>query len=267
MPEGHTIQLFAREHRRALVKHRLAVSSPQGRFAAGAAAVDGRVLKHVWAYGKNLFYDFAGDRTVHVHLGLHGKFRLAKRKKGEAIAQPRGAVRMRMVSAGSVLDLNGPIVCEVIGKAEIADILDRLGPDVLDARADSTPALQKITKSGRSIAELLMDQSVLCGIGNAYRCELLYRQKLHPLTKGKELTAKQLAALWKDAVHLLKMGVRRGQAWAVDETDVKNPPTASGKPDRYHVYRRTTCRGCGGKVKILKLAGRKCHYCPKEQIR
>ena len=66
-------------------------------------------------------------------------------------------------------------------------------------------------------------------------------------------------------MHLLNMGIKHRQAWAVDETDVKNPPTMDGKPDRYNVYRREKCRGCGTKVKELPMGGRRCFYCPKEQ--
>jgi endonuclease-8 len=268
MPEGHTIFLLAQAHRRALAKQKVAVSSPQGRFAQGAAVVDGKRLKDVRPYGKNLFYEFDNKKFVHVHLGLHGHFTLAKLKKGESPSEPRGAVRMRVVGAKAVLDLNGPIVCHVIDREGVEEVIARLGPDVLDPKADADAVKSAISRSGRTIAELLMDQSVVCGIGNAYRCELLYRQRLHPLLPGKSLTGEQLDRLWTDAVHLLKMGVRRGRAWAVDETDVDDPPMGEdGEPDRYHVYRRAKCRGCGGKVEILKLGGRKCHYCPREQKR
>jgi endonuclease-8 len=112
---------------------------------------------------------------------------------------------------------------------------------------------------------VLMDQSILSGIGNAYRCELLYRQRLHPKMPGKSLTPDAFKKLWLDAVHLLKMGVKHRQAWAVDETDVKNPPMVNGEPDRYNIYRRTTCRGCSAKVKELPVGGRRCFFCPKEK--
>ena len=60
-----------------LVARKLAVASPQGRFAAGAASLDGRACRAVEAYGKHLLYDFEGERTLHVHLGLFGSFRSA----------------------------------------------------------------------------------------------------------------------------------------------------------------------------------------------
>ncbi len=75
MPEGHTIHRYARQHRRDLRGRAVAVSSPQGRFAAGAALLDGRTLTEVDPYGKHLFYRWSGSETLHVHLGLYGGFR------------------------------------------------------------------------------------------------------------------------------------------------------------------------------------------------
>jgi endonuclease-8 len=115
MPEGHTIHLFASDQNRALGKQRIAVTSPQGRFIQ-AKLVNGQILRQVRAYGKNLFYEFANEKIIHVHLGLHGKFTLTRRKNNE-LPEPRESVRMRMVSDRAVLDLVGPIRCEVIDQA------------------------------------------------------------------------------------------------------------------------------------------------------
>ena len=73
MPEGHTLHRLARLHQRKFGRAPVIVSSPQGRFADGAAAVSGRVLKKASAWGKHLFHHYEGGRVVHVHLGLYGK--------------------------------------------------------------------------------------------------------------------------------------------------------------------------------------------------
>jgi endonuclease-8 len=265
MPEGHTIHLFAADHRRLFAGKRLDISSPQGRFT-GSKGITGSILKDVRAHGKNLFYDFGKGKIVHIHLGLHGQFKLTEKKKVEEPPEPRGAVRLRFITDRTVLDLNGPIRCEVIDEADLEKVIARLGPDILDPDADPELAWKKISKRSTALALLLMDQTILSGIGNAYRCELLYRQHLHPLIPGKSVSRATFLKLWKDAVHLLTMGVNHRQAWAVDETDVANsPPLPDGQPDRYNVYRKETCRNCGTKVKILPLGGRRCFFCPKEQ--
>ena len=73
MPEGHTLHRLAQEQTASFAGRPVRVSSPQGRFAAGAALLDGRVLDRVRAHGKHLLASFGGD-ILHVHLGLYGTY-------------------------------------------------------------------------------------------------------------------------------------------------------------------------------------------------
>ena len=91
VPEGHSIHRQARDQTPMLARKVLAVSSPQGRFIEGAALLDGRRCTGVEACGKHLFYRFAGGDTLHIHLGLFGKFRSV----ALPAAEPRGLVRVR----------------------------------------------------------------------------------------------------------------------------------------------------------------------------
>ncbi|MEM6666396.1 MAG: DNA-formamidopyrimidine glycosylase family protein, partial [Pseudomonadota bacterium] len=110
MPEGHTIHRAARDHRRMLKGHALKVASPQGRFAAGAAHLDGRVCHGIEAYGKHLLYLFDDDATLHIHLGLFGRFK----KHKQPLPEPKGAVRIRMEGETHGVDINGPTICEIL---------------------------------------------------------------------------------------------------------------------------------------------------------
>ncbi len=64
-------------------------------------------------------------------------------------------------------------------------MLARLGPDPLRPDADPAVAWARISRSSRTVAELLMDQAVVAGVGNVYRCEVLYRHRLYPFTEGR----------------------------------------------------------------------------------
>ena len=132
MPEGHTIHRAARRQNAVLAGHALRVSSPQGRFAAGAAALDGRVLLGVEAVGKHLFQRWEGDEVLHVHLGLFGRFR----EQPSPPEPPRGAVRLRVEAPEVTMDLSGPTACELVGEEGMARIVDRLGQDPLRGDAD-----------------------------------------------------------------------------------------------------------------------------------
>ena len=90
MPEGHTLHRLARLHQRRYAGAAVAVSSPQGRFAAAASAVDGQVLRRASAWGKHLFHHYVGGSTVHVHLGLYGTFTEWARSPDEAMPAPVG---------------------------------------------------------------------------------------------------------------------------------------------------------------------------------
>ena len=74
MPEGHTLHRLARLHHRRFAGSPVRVLSPQGRFAEGAALVDGRVLVKSEAWGKHLWHHYNSGLVVHVHLGLYGAF-------------------------------------------------------------------------------------------------------------------------------------------------------------------------------------------------
>jgi endonuclease-8 len=259
MPEGHTIHRAARDQRPMLVGQRLAVGSPQGRFADGAASLDGRACTAIEAYGKHLLYDFEGERTLHVHLGLFGSFRSA----GQPAPAPRGAVRARLESATHAVDIVGPNRCEVLDPAGRTALLGRIGPDVLRADADPGRAAARIRASRTAIGLLLMDQSVIAGIGNIYRTELLWRAGIHPSLPGTRLTAAQFDGLWGDACALLARGVKRGAIVTVDGG-------AAGRGryrERVNIFGRDACPRCERQIRLIVMGGRKAYACEACQKR
>ncbi len=82
MPEGHTLRRLADDVTETFGGRSTRVSSPQGRFAPEAALLDGAVLDLADAAGKHLFLQFAGDRVVHIHLGLIGRLDLGRTDDG-----------------------------------------------------------------------------------------------------------------------------------------------------------------------------------------
>jgi endonuclease-8 len=260
MPEGHTLHRLAREHQRRFGRAPVLVSSPQGRFVEGASAVDGRVFRKASAWGKHLFHHYEGGRVVHVHLGLYGSFT----ELPLPMPLPVGQVRMRMLGTEYGTDLRGPTVCEVIEEPEIADVVAKLGPDPLRRDADPSLAWRRISKSRRPIAALLMDQTVIAGVGNVYRSELLYRHRMDPFRPGTSITADEFDAMWTDLVALMKVGVRRGKIIAVrPEHDHGAPSYREGRP-RTYVYRRMgePCRVCATPVRTVEMEGRNLFWCP-----
>ncbi|MDP9431741.1 MAG: Fpg/Nei family DNA glycosylase [Actinomycetota bacterium] len=260
MPEGHTIHRLAREHRAVLPGRPIRAASPQGRFADGAARLDGRSVTRVDPYGKHLFYGFGDDTWLHVHLGLYGTFVTGPLPAPE----PRGALRLRMSTDGAYVDLRGPTACELLAGGERRQILARLGPDPLRRDGTPEPAWQRMSASRTPVAALLMDQSVLAGVGNVYRAEILFRWNVDPFRPGRELAEELWLQMWADLRTLMRAGVRAGHIVTTRRQDRDRRTGAPALEDRFYVYRRTDlpCRVCGTPVRTRELVGRNLYWCP-----
>jgi endonuclease-8 len=263
MPEGHTVRRLADRHWTLFGGRRVAASSPQGRFADGAALISGQVLESTDAYGKHLLHRYTGERWLHVHLGLYGRF-----TDGAGVAPPPvGEVRLRIVGSRYWLDLRGPAACELLAPPEVKALIGRLGADPLRSDASPEAAYERIRRSAKPIASLLLDQSIVAGTGLIYVTEALFRAGIAPTTLGRSVTASQLDEIWADLRTLMRAGVETGR---IDTVHLAHTPEAMGRAPRMdphggevYVYRRTgqPCLVCSGPVRTAPLGGRNSYWC------
>ena len=274
MPEGHTLHRLATALDDAFAGHPVRVSSPQGRFTESAALLDGRTVETAESWGKHLWVHFGQADLVHVHLGLYGRFDV--QRDAETVPPPVGQVRLRLVRAdddhtASYADLRGATACELQTPEQREALVARLGPDPLRPGADPDPAWQRIRRSRAPIAGLLMDQSVVAGIGNVYRAELLFRHRIDPFRPGASLRAGRWQEMWSDLVALMADGVRTGRIDTVRPEHLTEDELTAGGERRGHsyVYRRAgePCRVCGTRVRTRVLQGRNLYWCAKCQPR
>ncbi|MEA5052561.1 MAG: zinc finger domain-containing protein [Propionicimonas sp.] len=293
MPEGHLIHRLAESLTDAFAGHPVRVTSPQGRFAASAALIDGSVLTGAEAWGKHLFITFdagqlpdvpagAGQAAsegvgapciLHVHLGLIGRFQVAEPHPVVGQVRVRIADSDTRAGTGHVADLRGPQTCRLLTVEEKAQVIDALGADPLRADADPEVAWRRIHASSRSIASLLMDQRVTAGVGDIYRCEVLFRHHLNPLLEGRNLRRDVWNELWADLRVLMAAGFETGR---IDTVRPEHMPEAMGRPPRVdrhggevYVYRRAgdPCLVCGRPVSMTTLDGRNLYWCTHCQPR
>ena len=262
MPEGHSVHRTAKQFQKLLLNQPLQVLSPQGRFT-DAAVVSGQSLTKSEAWGKQLLLHFE-TAAIRVHLGIYGKWSFSKFE--ESPPEPIGQVRARFLTESQVVDLRGPTVCEAIDFTQIGSLFERLGPDPLrpDPRGESRERfIERVLRRKVPIGQLLMDQSVLAGVGNVYRAELLFRAGLSPFTPGNKLPAELVGAIWDDASMLMPLGVKTGLMLTRDGYLNGRPK----KDDRYSVYKREglPCRQCGTNIAIDLMQARKLYWCPKCQ--
>lgn len=263
VPEGHTIHKIARDHSKLLVGMPVAVSSPQGPFAPDAARVDGAVLERIEPFGKHLFYHWDTGNIGHVHLGLFGKYRVSL---GPDSPEPKGAVRMRLVTNAATIDLSGPTNCSLDEPDVRTKVVARLGPDPIKPRQNTEKMFAKIQKSKRGIGDLLMDQSVMAGVGNVYRAEALFVNGIHPLRPGTTLDIAELEALWATVTAMLRKGVKDGRIITVKRSELDGPLGSTPKRgDATYTYKREHCRHCGSEIQHLDIQGRTSYHCPSCQ--
>ncbi|MFK4760660.1 Fpg/Nei family DNA glycosylase [Microbacterium sp. ZW T5_45] len=336
MPEGHSVHRIARQFDRNFIGRVMSASSPQGRFAEGAALLDGREAVSVQAVGKQMFLETEGDLWLRVHLGLYGAWdfagsilvdptiasangrmgqtnqrgtdlgdqalgdpilddagenslssigaprrarvhvRMSEQTKGlsdEGAKWPPpvvGQVRLRLMTELTAADLRGPTACVLQTPDEMLATVAKLGPDPLvgDPVENEERFVRAVRKKSTVIALLLMDQSVVSGIGNVYRAEMLFRQRLNPHTPGRSVPEDVVRALWHDWVRLLAIGVETGQMMTMDDLSPEQYRAAmASRDDRHWVYHRAglPCRVCGTEIALEEIGARKLYWCPRCQ--
>jgi endonuclease-8 len=258
MPEGHTVHRTAGQFKKHFVGKHIEITSPQGRFS-DAALISGSKLLKAGAWGKHLFLTFE-PAVLRIHLGIYGKWGWSSFE--DSPNKPRGQVRARFLSESQVADLRGPTACELLDKDAVKLVTSKLGPDPLrtDPKGiERKRFIERVSRSKVTIGQLLMDQSVLAGVGNVYRAELLFRARINPQTPGAAIPAELVGAIWDDAVTLMEIGVKRGIMLTRDGF-LKGQVN---KANRYYAYKREgmPCRECGREISIALMATRKLYWC------
>lgn len=257
MPEGHSIRRYADHHRTLFEGRDVVATSPQGRFRKGAERISGRTLLSVDTHGKHLFYRWQRAETLHIHLGLYGKFRTFNTEP----PPPTPGTRLTLAADGVTIYLAGPTVCELITPSQEETVRARLGPDPLQSGTRGNTAAEFVARLSRRsipIGAAILDQGVIAGLGNIYRAEALFLLGINPKTPANELDPTRAADLWKTSARLLRKGVKQGKI-----VTVPRPRGRGNKTDNLYVYQRERfpCRKCGGPISTGEMANRSIWWC------
>ena len=249
------------------------IASANGRMGQTnqrGTAIDGDEMPVFDRAGENSLSSIGAPRRTRVHVRMSEQT-TGLDDDGDVPWPPPvvGQVRLRLLTDAVCADLRGPTTCALQTGEEMAATVSRLGPDPLvDDPAIEERFVSVVRRKPTAIGLLLMDQSVVSGIGNVYRAELLFRARLNPHTPGREVPEDIVRALWRDWVRLLAIGVETGQMMTMDDLAPEDYRRAmASRDDRHWVYHRAglPCRVCGTAIVVEEAAGRKLYWCPRCQ--
>lgn len=221
--------------------------------------------------GENSLHSIGAPRRSRVHMRMSEQTRPLGEEDASAWPPPVvGQVRLRLLNDVTCADLRGPTACELQTTDEILATVAKLGPDPLvgDPDAGEEFFVAAVRRRATSIALLLMDQTVVSGIGNVYRAEMLFRAGLNPHTPGKSIPEEVVRELWRDWTKLLVIGVETGQMMTMDGlTGEQYRAAMAGRDDRHWVYHRAglPCRVCKTEIVLEIVGARKLYWCPRCQ--
>ncbi len=203
----------------------------------------GRRISEVVAVGKNLLIRFDGGLEIRTHLGLHGSWH--RYRPGEAWRRPAGRARLVLEVEGAVaVCFDAPTVELLETRAEaVYGPLASLGPSLVEPDFDADEAVRRLAdpaRAGLSVAEALLDQRALAGIGNVYKNEVLFLERVDPFRPVGELDEATLVRLVATARRLMLANLGRAER-------TTRPDAGRGRGGRLWVYGRAgrPCRRCG----------------------
>ena len=154
---------------------------------------------------------------------------------------------------------------EGLSPKKIIKGLGSLGPEPFSKDFDENYLKKVIYKRTKSIKAILLDQTIVAGIGNIYADESLYSAGISPFREAKTIKKNELIDLKKSIVNVLKKSIGSGGTTFSDFRDLEGENGNFGL--QTNVYRRTgqECRKCGNLIQKQKIAGRSTHWCPNCQ--
>lgn len=220
--------------------------------------VRGMTIDQISRRGKWLMFSLSSGKTIMIHLRMAGSFSMEKGQHDRIVLK---------LSDGLALYYRDT---RKFGRWKLVDdpqiILGKLGPDALTRQFTLKYFSETMQKRHRMIKPLVLDQSIVAGLGNIYADEALWESKVHPERLSDSLSNTELELLFKAIKHVLKVGVKnRGTSLGDGKTNYRDVEGESGDHrEEVKAYGRSgkPCERCGELLKKITVAQRGTHFCP-----
>lgn len=270
MPEGDTIFRAARTLTRALAGRRVTAFEsevPALNRVHDDTPVTGRTVEKVTAAGKHLLMHFSGGLVLRTHMRMNGSWHIYR--AGERWQRSGRDMRIR-IEAGEfeAIGFNIPVAEFILAAALTRNRdLRRLGPDLLSEEFDAAEAVRRLReRAAIPIADALLNQHVLAGLGNVYKSEVLFICRINPFVLVKGLRDEQLAGLVEAARRVLRVNVSDTLAPMTTSAGFRRTTRRARPEERLWVYGRARlpCRTCATPIRVRKQGfdARLTYWCP-----
>jgi formamidopyrimidine-DNA glycosylase len=241
--------------------------------------IKNKKIKNVWRRAKNIIFDLTDGYSLLVHQKMTGHLLFGEwvLKNGKWQAKGNGFLAdkingfihvMFFFDNGKMLALSDArkfAKIELQKTEELKKEFKKLGPEPLNKNFTFEKFSQILKNKNSKIKQVLMDQSVVAGIGNIYASEALWMAKIHPESKASSVNAEKLRDLYQSIKKVLELSIKLG---GESFSDYRKPDGSEGGYDsKRKVYRREgqNCNRCGYAIKKMKIGQRGTFYCPNCQ--
>jgi endonuclease VIII len=273
VPEGDTIFRAARTLHRALsgkTVDQFESMFPSLNRVHEDSPLTGRTIKNVRARGKHLLIEFSGGLVLRTHMRMNGSWHIYR--QGEAWQRARRDMRIVIKAGGyEAVGFNVPVAEFLTPRALARHVeLRQLGPDVLSDGFDAADALRRLRlRQDLPIADALLNQKVIAGLGNVYKSEVLFMCGVYPFSTVRDLDDATLETIVATARRVLTADVQDAVAPMTTYGGYRRTTRRADPTQRLWVYGRARlpCRRCGRAIQVRKqgLDARLTYWCSQCQ--
>ena len=250
-----------------LLRERLAPGTTPAIFASSLKTAK---INHVHRRGKHILLDLDGDRTLMVHLRMSGRFSLLNGddqnpKFTHAVFYLEDGERLvfddqRHFGFMKIIDTDGLTLTKELSKLAPEPFTDNFSPDYL---------YRTCRLSKRSLKELLLDQTKVCGLGNIYACEAMFMAGMDPRKAASKVSKARAAELHRCIREVLAAAIAHAESRTVDPTNLEGSYFSGLGETSWFVYDREgqPCLSCKSLIQRVKQGSRSTFYCRQCQRR
>ncbi|MEP6847534.1 MAG: bifunctional DNA-formamidopyrimidine glycosylase/DNA-(apurinic or apyrimidinic site) lyase [Acidobacteriota bacterium] len=248
-----------------LLRERLAPDTKPAVFARRLKNAD---INFVHRRGKHILFDLGNGRTLITHLRMSGSFSLLTRDADD----PKFTHAVFYLDDDTRLAFSdqrhfGLMKVVETKKLYAAPELAKLAPEPFSDEFDVEYVKATLKRSGRSIKEVLLDQTKFCGLGNIYAVEALFRAGIDPRVGASQIPTKKAGPLHESVRSVLYQAIEYGSSVKIDPENIERSYFNSADRPEWLVYDRQgeECRSCNSPIKRIKQGSRSTFFCPKCQ--